>query len=221
MLEGEVGFVAALVGEAVDWSVVTKGLGEHYNITDMTQKNHGCCGHTFAAIDAAIVLRELGATVDNIAAIEVQTYQTAINVTGNHEPTTAFECKFSLPYVVCHAFRHGAVRLAAFDEQAMSDPQTRALMKKLTIVPAPDLTATFPKQRAARVIVTLKDGRQLTHFAPHRKGDPEAPLSDEDLNDKFLELVSPVLGDARAKVLMEQVWSLDRLTLADLKLAQA
>lgn len=221
MLEGEVGFAAALVGETVDWKTVTQGLGEHYNITDMTQKNHGCCGHTFAAIDAAIALRGQGATIDNIAAIEVQTYQTAINVTGNHEPKTAFECKFSLPYVVCHAFGHGAVRLAAFDEQAMNDMQTRALMKKLTLTPAPDLTSTFPKQRAARVKVTLKDSRELMHFAPHRKGDPEAPLSDQDLNDKFLELVSPVLGDAQAKTLMNQIWSLDQLTLADLKLAQA
>jgi len=71
------------------------------------------------------------------------------------------------------------------------------------------------------VKVTLKDGRELMHFAPHRKGDPEAPLSDQDLNDKFLELVSPVLGDSQAKTLMNQIWSLDQLTLADLKLAQA
>ena len=103
----------------------------------------------------------------------------------------------------------------------MNDTKTRALMKKLTLTQASDLTATFPKQRAARVLVTLKDGRELSHFAPHRKGDPEAPLSDQDLNDKFLELVSPVLGDVRAKAVMHQIWSLDQLTLTDLKLAQA
>jgi len=218
MLEGEVGFGAALVGE-MDWSQVAAGLGEHYNIADMTQKNHGCCGHTFAAIDAALVLREQGATPDRIESIRVETYKTALNVTGNFNPGTAFECKFSLPYVVCHALGFGAVRLAAFEPSAMDNAGTRALMKKLTLVDAPDLSATFPKQRAARVIITLTDGQRLEHFAPYRKGDPEAPLTDADLNDKFMELAAPVIGGDRARSLMALVWNLDKHTLSDLKLS--
>ena len=51
ILEGEVGFGAAMSGEC-DWSGATEELGERYNITQMTTKNHGCCGHTFASIDA-------------------------------------------------------------------------------------------------------------------------------------------------------------------------
>jgi len=218
MLEGEVGFGAALAGE-VDWSKAATRLGEHYNIADMTQKNHGCCGHTFAAIDAALVLREQGATPERIDSIRVETYKTALNVTGNFNPVTAFECKFSLPYVVCHALGYGAVRLAAFEPHAMDNADTRALMRKLTLVEAPDLSATFPKQRAARVIITLTDGRRLEHFAPYRKGDPEAPLTDADLNDKFMELAAPVIGESRARSLMGLVWNLDKHTLSELKLA--
>jgi 2-methylcitrate dehydratase PrpD len=101
----------------------------------------------------------------------------------------------------------------------MDNAGTRALMKKLTLVDAPDLSATFPKQRAARVIITLTDGRRLEHFAPYRKGDPEAPLTDADLNDKFMELAAPVIGGDRARSLMALVWNLDKLTLRDLKLS--
>src|SRR3546814_18309840 len=56
ILEGEVGFGAALADKP-DWRLATEGLGHDYNITRINQKNHGCCGHTFAAIDAAIELR--------------------------------------------------------------------------------------------------------------------------------------------------------------------
>ncbi|MNY25530.1 MmgE/PrpD family protein [compost metagenome] len=49
ILEGDAGFGAALCGQP-DWRDVTAGLGTDFNITRMTQKNHGCCGHTFAAL---------------------------------------------------------------------------------------------------------------------------------------------------------------------------
>jgi hypothetical protein len=45
---------------------------------------------------------------------------------------------------------------------------------------------------------------------PTRKGDPEAPLSDRELEAKFLELASPVLGDAPARALLERLWRLER-----------
>src|SRR5690606_9089439 len=100
ILEGEAGFAAAL-GGSLNLPVVTAGLGVDYNITRITQKNHGCCGHTFASIDAALALQqEHGFRPEDIASIHVATYQTAINVTGNADPLTAFEGKFSLPYVV-------------------------------------------------------------------------------------------------------------------------
>jgi hypothetical protein len=42
---------------------------------------------------------------------------------------------------------------------------------------------------------------------PTRKGDPDAPLTDADLNDKFLELASPVLGVEPAKRRLEELWA--------------
>lgn len=218
ILEGEVGFGAALAGQ-VDWQRATEGLGQVYNITRITQKNHGCCGHTFAAIDAALALRAQGAIPDEIERITVHSYRTAIDVTGNDNPVTAFEAKFSLAYVVSHALLHGSVRLAAFDADRLGDPALRALMRRLTLLEDPALTAGFPRQRAAHVAITLKNGRTLRHEAPYRKGDPEAPLSDAELDDKFAELAGPVLGSARMQSLRDAIWRLDTLSVADLRLA--
>ena len=68
------------------------------------------------------------------------------------------------------------------------------------------------------VTVALRNGRTIEHFAPCRKGDPEAPLTDADLNDKFLELASPVIGDAPARTLLDQLWHVERQDLASLRL---
>lgn len=220
ILEGEAGFGKAL-SDGAQWARATEALGERYNIQSITQKNHGCCGHTFAAIDAMLDIRQREAlSASQIAGIRVETYQTALDVTGNFEPRTAFEAKFSLPYVVAHALLHGAVRLNAFEPQRLEDADIRSLMARTQLVADPQLSAGFPAQRAARIIVTLHDGRVIEQFAPCRKGDPEAPLSDADLEDKFLELASPVVGDAPARQLLAQLWQLERLSLADLRLGQ-
>ncbi|MFW7341137.1 MmgE/PrpD family protein [Pollutimonas sp. H1-120] len=218
ILEGEVGFGAALADKP-DWRVAVEGLGKDYNITRITQKNHACCGHTFAAIDAAIELRNRHAiSPEQIKEIRVATYQTALDVTGNFHPDTVFECKFSLPYVVSHALHHGSVRLNAFDAERLGDKSIRRLMTKLALTPDAALTASFPGQRAARVALLLNNGSSVEHFSPYRKGDPEAPLSDVELIDKFNELTVPVIGGARAVQLQRQVWRLDTLTVQDLAL---
>lgn len=59
---------------------------------------------------------------------------------------------------------------------------------------------------------------QLAEYAPCRKGDPEAPLTDTDLNDKFAELAAPPIGEAAAQRLRQQLWQMERLQVADLRL---
>jgi len=220
ILEGAAGFGAALSVNP-NWAEATRDLGTRYNIQVITQKNHGCCGHTFAAIDAMLDIRQLH-TLDpaQIASIRIDTYQTALDVTGNFEPRTAFEAKFSLPYVVAHALLYGAVRLNAFEPQRLADAGIRALMAKTQLVADPRLSAGFPALRAARIVITLVDGRVIEQYAPCRKGDPEAPLSDADINDKFTELASPVIGAEPAARLLAQLWQMERLQVADLHLTR-
>src|SRR5436853_1518311 len=57
ILDGEAGFGRAM-GDNPDWERAIAGLGRDFHITRMTFKNHACCGHTFAAIDGALALKE-------------------------------------------------------------------------------------------------------------------------------------------------------------------
>jgi hypothetical protein len=61
----------------------------------------------------------------------------------------------------------------------------------------------------------------LSHFAPTRKGDPDAPLSDEELADKCRDLATPVIGAAGAGDLLGRLWRLDTLaSVTDLGLSR-
>jgi 2-methylcitrate dehydratase PrpD len=75
----------------------------------------------------------------------------------------------------------------------------------------PDLAADYPGRRAAKVTVRLRDGRELSRRQPTRKGDPDAPLSDRELSEKFTELAAPVVGAEAARALLDTLWRGDAL----------
>lgn len=211
VMEGEFGMGRAM-GDNPDWQAVLGDLGQVYNVEAMTFKNHTCCGHTFAVIDGALHLQHShGLAWDAIDTVDVATYRPALEVAGNPAPTTAAEARFSLPFVVATALRHGSVRLAAFTPERLADAELRDLMGRVRLAVHPQLDAAFPGQRAAQVRITMRDGRQWEHLQPTRRGDPDAPLSDVELAAKFTELVAPVLGAQRCAELLQRLWALDTL----------
>ena len=211
VMEGEAGYGRAM-GDGPDWekalaTLPIEGAGGDFHITRMTFKNHACCGHTFAAIDGALELKKrMNVSADEIDRIHVGTYRAGVEVAHYERPATPAEARFSLKYVVATALTHGSVRLAAFEPERISDPATRRLMDRTTVSLDAQLDATFPRQRAARVAIEAR-GRREEWLQPTRKGDPDAPLTDAELEDKFLELARPVLGKAEAGSLLKKLWT--------------
>ena len=202
------GFAAAM-GHQPDFEPGLATLGKEFHITRMTFKNHACCGHTFAAIDGALELKKrMNIEASDIESVEVATYRAGVEVAHYDQPRTPAEGRFSLKYVVATALTHGSVRLAAFSPERLNDGRTAALMRKISVALAPELEAAFPAKRAARVAIRA-NGRREEWLQPTRVGDPEAPLSDRMLEDKYFELVTPVLGENKAREVLERLWRLE------------
>jgi 2-methylcitrate dehydratase PrpD len=209
IIDGEAGLGRAM-GAGPDWAKAVATLGSTFNIMQMTFKNHACCGHTFAAIDGALeVQRKLGVRAAQIARVVIATYGPALEVAGNAHPDTSAEARFSLPYVVATALVHGSTRLKAFTPERLACQETRDLMTRIELIVDAEIDARFPGRRAARVSVEARDGKYAEHFQPDRKGDPELPLTDRDLEEKFSELAAPVIGMSDAAALLARLWQLD------------
>ncbi|MEO8144915.1 MAG: MmgE/PrpD family protein [Betaproteobacteria bacterium] len=209
VIEGDAGYGIAMSNNP-DWDKAVATLGKDFHITRMTFKNHSCCGHTFAAIDGALALQQrMKIAAREIERIRVGSYRAAKEVSGYESPQTPAEARFSLKYVVATALTHGSVRLAAFEPARINDPTTRELMARIEVAIDPELDAAFPQQRAARVAFDARDGRQEEILQPTRIGDPDAPLSDAQLDAKYLELAAPVIGEGKAKALLQKLWSLE------------
>jgi 2-methylcitrate dehydratase PrpD len=208
VMEGDAGFGRAM-GDNPDWERGLATLGRDFHITRMTFKNHSCCGHTFAAIDGALELkRRMRLDPGDIERIWVKTYRAGVEVSHYENPGTPAEGRFSLKYVVATALTHGSVRLAAFTPERLHDAATRKLMRNIEVAIDPELDASFPGQRAARVAISARGGRREEWLQPTRIGDPDAPLSDAALEGKFRELAEPVLGAQPAAELLARLWHL-------------
>jgi 2-methylcitrate dehydratase PrpD len=202
------GFARAM-GDNPDWERGFATLGKDFHITRMTFKNHACCGHTFAAIDGALHLKKrMQIEADDIESVEVATYRAGLEVAHYEDPRTPAEGRFSLKYVVATALTHGSVRLAAFEPERLRDPKTRDVVKKIRTSLDPELEAAFPAKRTARVAITAR-GRREEWLQPTRIGDPDAPLSDRALEEKYFELATPVIGEAKAKEVLARLWRLE------------
>ncbi|MGH7188884.1 MAG: MmgE/PrpD family protein, partial [Acetobacteraceae bacterium] len=210
VLDGPGGFGEAM-SDGADWEAALDGLGERHNISLMTFKNHGCCGHIFAAIDAMLALRAKHHLLpEDVARVRIGTYRVALEVTDRSHVASAFEGRFSTQFCTASALVHGSVRLDAFRPERLADPRVQALMPRIGMAVDSECDARFPGRRSAVVEIETVDGRRLRHFQPTRKGDPEAPLTDRELDDKFFELATPVIGRASAATLLASLRALGR-----------
>lgn len=211
-LAGAKGFAAATSASSGNWEMALDGLGDWTPITRMTIKAHGCCGHIFPAIDAIKALQnDPGFTPEDVVRIHVDGYAATSQMCNRPEAQSAQDARFSIQYCLAAQIVLGAVRLEAFGAAALSDPRIRQLMPRISVSEDAELAAAYPSQRMAKIALTLRDGRVVTHFQKTRKGDPEDPLTDDELVAKFLELggVAADLRDLHA--LRTTILSSDRL----------
>tara|TARA_R110002124_G_scaffold203211_1_gene369777 strand:+ start:6313 stop:7662 length:1350 start_codon:yes stop_codon:yes gene_type:complete len=213
-LHGPKGYAAATSDGTGDWHSALEGAGVWTPITRMTVKIHGCCGHIFAALDALAALHDAhGFTADDIAKIHVEGYGPTKDICDRPDPQIAQEARFSLQYCLSAQMILGQVKLAAFEDTALSDPAIRSLMPRITVARADDLAAVYPRKRQARLHLTLTDGRHFEQFQPTRRGDPEQPVTRDELIAKFDDLAGPVLPPDALDTLRKTILTGDRLPM--------
>lgn len=93
------------------------------------------------------------------------------------------------------------------------DAAVKALMAKVDVVhdPAQEHEEGKARTESARVVIVEEGGRRHEIFTPWVAGFPSHPMSKADVEAKALELMSPLLGAARAKDVVAAVWDLQNL----------
>jgi len=181
-----------------------------FGITDCYIKPYPCCRHIQPAVEALIgLVNDEAIASDEVERIDVATYRIAAEhaETGWDDFASA---QLSFPYLMGLALKFRAIKFEHFSEQTRRDPAFAAIARKLSVTAPADVDRLYPQLRPARVTVTTARG-SFTRQADEALGSRIVPLDDAGLTAKFLDLVGPVLGAARAKDLGERLWSLDAI----------
>lgn len=155
-------------------------------VLDGYLKPFGGARHLHYAAAAALELRRRHPGLRPSRA-RLVTYPEALFYCGNRAPRTALQAQFSLSHAAAWALLRGPLLPAAFSPAGLADPEVVALEAAL------ELQAAEETQRHARLEVHFADRRdEVTVYAA--PGDPGAPLSDEEIAEKFQQQAAPRLG---------------------------
>lgn len=209
ILEGNRGFFHAM-SEQFDVTKVTDKLGERYKIIENSFKIHASCRHTHHVMDEMIELaKERKFQEREIDHIVVRTYQVAINITDNDKPMTVYAAKFSLQFCTALALLTGRGGLDDFNEGTLWDHDIRALMKRVELISDETFNDAYPDKWGAAVTVYLKKGDSITRKTDYPKGDPEKPVTSDELVMKFKNLAKTMSDVARDRF-VNDVLTLER-----------
>lgn len=191
-----------ILGYEFDPNILSDGLGERYEIMRGYFKPHSACRYAHAAVDAVLELTAAKQLKpDEIRSVEVATYDIAATLKEPH-PATPLAGRFSIPHTVAATLILGHANPQAFTLDALNNPDIQALASKVTLTENPDFTAMAPAKRPASVVIKFKSGEEQQHTVYGSKGDPDQPMSPEELETKFYRLTKAIFEDDGA----EQAW---------------
>ena len=214
ILEGEKGFCRAMVSEP-HLEKLTDGLGKGSLKIDINSfKPYACCKHAHAALYAISELRkEYSLQLQDIAHIKLYVNEITNYLINNPKPQTPYGGKFSIQYCSAAMLKFGEVGIAQFSEECIHDKELVDLMQNIEVIrdkAMEELHAADASKLASRVEICLQSGEKLVKQVDYPKGDPENPLTWDELCVKFMSLAVPVYGEAKALRLQKWVENLEQ-----------
>jgi 2-methylcitrate dehydratase PrpD len=197
------------VSEELRADILSTDLGRDYAIEQGYLKPYPACRFTHPALDAlSEILRTAPIVPEQVSTIEVKTFDAAAHG-SDRQPTNAEAMRFSVPYLLSALVCRGRIGVETVSEETRLDPVVQRLAGKVSVSAVPEYESLRPGHNAARVDVTLADGKVLSQEVTDCRGDPAQPLTDREVADKFRGLAEPVLGAEATQEFMERAWHLE------------
>ena len=210
--DGPADIYGSLLGNGFNPDAVCEGLGEApLRIRQNYFKLHACCLYNHPALDGMqnILSREIFSAAD-VERIDVLAPPIA-QIMTNPAPPNMLAAKFSLPYAVAAAVTRGATDITAFYQENLTDEATLSLAERVSVAADPEMDLRRYDYPAARVTVSLSNGRTLSESVVAHHGDHRNPATPGELRDKFTFLTAEALGEARSRQVAETVSRLEEL----------
>lgn len=208
--EGKDGFLRALVGEVDDKMAdkITDHLGDPFAISEIYFKRHACMRRIHAAVDAAVMISiQHSLDAHRIKKVVVHTSR-FVSELRNPSPATIVAAQASVPYCIAVALIHRQAGITEFTQENLKNPFIMDLAKKVVLQVDPEFEEGGGGKKspwAARVEVLLDSGEKYSQAVDYPIGDPENPISREELEQKYLSMASLSMAAEKEDLLRRKI----------------
>lgn len=215
VLEGPYGFLKAF-SEKYDADLIDRDLGEKWMIEGISHKPYASCRFSHAPIDAFLhILNRDNVQPEEIEWVTVEASDQAIRSImypkeRKYNPETVVDAQFSLPYCLAIAGLFRRVTPREFEQECLRDEPVLSFARKVEAYPAETFTKQYPSHMGCRVTVKAR-GKAFTHEVIDSKGDPEVPLSYQEIEQKFKGLTDGILDISQQEEIIESIGELEHL----------
>jgi 2-methylcitrate dehydratase len=217
IFEGKYGFQNQVSGNfELDLSLFGK-KGKSFMIEETYIKKYNAEYHAQSAVDAALKLRQNIKNIKDIESVIIETHEAGFTIIGNKEkepqkwnPKTKETADHSLPYITTIALIDGEVTEKQYKKEKFRDRKILEFLKSVEVVENPKFTEAYPKNGIInKVIVKMRDGRIFSEQVNFPKGHPKNPMSDEEVEDKFIHLTSRYFEEKQIKDILKFLWNIE------------
>jgi 2-methylcitrate dehydratase PrpD len=214
ILEGTHGFLHAYAA-ASNPDRLLSDWARPYHIMKTSIKPYSCCRYKQGAIDCILkIMQENGLQASDVEKATIGLLSAGFPLIAEpaelkQNPKSIVDAQFSMPFGAAVAILYGN---AALDEYVLDNVQStrvKALMEKISCVKDSRLDAAFPKKWPAWANILTTSGQTYVAAVDDPKGDPENPLTWDELIEKFTTLVTPLFSKEKCIEIIDSVQHLD------------
>lgn len=183
---------------------LTDNLGVEYAALSVAAKPYPCGCLIHPAIDGCLeLINGEWKDADEIQRVELSVHPLALGLTGTGQPATGYDAQVSVYHWVAATLVQRSAGLQQAGDECVGDPAVIRLRSRI------DATANdaFDTDEA-KVVLVMKNGRRLESHVRHCLGSRARPMTDAELEKKFLDQVVGHIPEARAKALIDQCWNI-------------
>lgn len=203
----------------IDLNRIITTLGNPFEIVNSGTviKPYPCCAGGHAAIDALLDLVERhNLSEETIRKVECGVNYRIPNTMIYHKPTTALEGKFSLEYCLAIAIIDKEVGLEQFTDEKVNDYRIQEMLNKITVYVHPELrTKESLGKKFAEVTLYTNNGEVFKKRVYKPLGNPQNPLSDAKLQQKFIDCTKSILHKDDINQVIKLVFNLEKIKNID------
>ena len=192
-------------GESPDRTALGRELGTRYELLGTSIKRWTVGSPIQAPVDALdLLIRQHGLRAADVRSMHVRIPHESLTIVNNRDMP-----EICLQHLLAVLLLDGAMSFAsAHDRPRMEDPQVLAIRRSITLQGDDVLSRAMPSRQGI-VEVTLTNGETLSEHTLAVRGTPGNPMTRQELQDKCMELLGPVLGAAQAARLCATVWAIE------------